>query len=74
MHKVITAKDIGAAFAAQMRDFGYPDVTDAQGLECYEAFKAGKTDDMPHGIVGQFAVKQFGELKERADEAGRVLP
>lgn len=70
---VVTRKDIAAAFAKGMRDFGYPDVTDEMGLELYEAFKAG-TSPLPHGIIGMFAERQFKELVDHAADNGRELP
>lgn len=51
--------------AKSLREFGYPDVTPAMIYECLDAWLAGKRDmELPHGIIGAFASRQFDEVEE----------
>lgn len=48
------------AIAANLREFGYPDVTGAMVREVHESMLVG--GDLPHGVVGMFAKGQLEEL------------
>lgn len=61
----ITKEYICTGIGKSLREFGYPDVTDEEMAEIYDAYKAGKRgDDLPHGIVGRFAESQLEEVQE----------
>lgn len=54
------------AVARNLVEFGYPDVTGKMIREIYDAWLAGKRwPDLPHGIVGAFAERQFEDNKEK---------
>jgi len=51
--------------AKSLREFGYPDCTAEMISECLDAWVAGKRDlDLPHGIIGAFASRQFDEVED----------
>lgn len=60
----ITRQFVCDSVARGLREFGYPDVTSEMIGECLTAFNSGKRDlEMPHGIVGAFASRQFDEVE-----------
>jgi hypothetical protein len=53
------------AVARNLREFGYSDVTAAMIRHVYDAWLSGnRYPDLPHGIIGGFAEKQFEENGE----------
>ena len=63
-HK-ITKAQVCRSFAKSMREFGYPDCDEEMASEIYDAYKDGKRDnELPHGVIGMFAERQFEELEE----------
>lgn len=52
------------AVAADLREFGYPDVTAAMISEIHEARERGD-EKLPHGIIGRFAADALDTAKER---------
>jgi hypothetical protein len=62
---VPTRSEICKPVAESLRDFGYPSVTTAQVKEILDAWISGKREsDLPHGIIGMMAGRQFDELEE----------
>jgi hypothetical protein len=53
-----------AAIGKSLREFGYPDVTTENIVDCWEAYERGDAK-MPHGVVGMFAVSQLDEIAEK---------
>lgn len=51
------------AVAKSLRDFGYPDADAQKMREVFDAWKDGK--ELPHGILGMFAERQFEEVKDQ---------
>lgn len=48
-----------------LKEFGYPNVTAEQLKEALEAWLAGKRGhDLPHGVIGYVAGRNFDELEE----------
>jgi hypothetical protein len=65
--KTMTKKTACATVAASLREFGYRDATTEMITECLDAWLTGKRDmDLPHGIIGAFASRQFDEVEEAA--------
>lgn len=61
----MTKSDACAKVAKSLREFGYPSVTTAMIVECLDAWIDGKRDlELPHGVVGAFASRQFDEVEE----------
>jgi hypothetical protein len=53
------------AVARNLREFGYPDVTAVMIRDVYDAWLSGnRYPDLPHGIIGGFAERQFEENGE----------
>jgi hypothetical protein len=51
--------------ADSLREFGYKSVTTAHIREVLDAWLEGKREsELPHGIVGMFAEKQFEECEK----------
>lgn len=60
-----TRTDIARPVAKSLREFGYPDASTEMVKECLDAWLDGKRDlDLPHGIIGAFASRQFDEAEE----------
>lgn len=56
-----------ATVAHDLREFGYPDASGAMVEEILTAWLGGKRDsELPHGIVGMFAGRQFDEIEATA--------
>lgn len=61
----ITKRKACESVAKSLRDFGYPDCTADMIETCLDAWKDGKRDmELPHGIIGAFASRQFDEVEE----------
>jgi hypothetical protein len=53
------------AVARNLREFGYSDVTAVMIRDVYDAWLMGnRYPDLPHGIIGGFAERQFEENGE----------
>lgn len=52
------------AVASSLREFGYPDVTAKMIREVFDAWEKGEKN-LPHGIVGMFAERQFDEVADQ---------
>lgn len=60
--------------AKSLRDFGYPDCTPEMIGDCLAAWLAGKRDmELPHGIIGAFASRQFDEVEDAQPGALALL-
>ena len=58
--------DAMEAVARSLREFGYTDVTAKSVREIYDAWLAGKRfPDLPHGVIGGFAERQFDEVADK---------
>lgn len=62
----IQASKVYKSIAANLREFGYPDVTADMIRETDKAIAAGA--ELPHGIVGMFAQRQLDDLREQGGE------
>jgi len=52
--------------AADLRNFGYPDVSAEMIGEIYDAYRSGlRGADLPHGIIGRFAENSLDLAAER---------
>lgn len=61
----MTKTDACAKVAKSLREFGYPDCTTSMIADCLDAWIGGKRDmDLPHGIIGAFASRQFDEVED----------
>lgn len=61
--------------ARDLRKFGYPDVTGAMVREVLDAWLAGASEtDLPHGVVGMFAARQFDDAEKVRPGALATLP
>lgn len=61
----MTREKITFALAQSMREFGYPDVTDAMAGEVLDAYV--NQDELPHGVIGMFLKSQLDELSGVTD-------
>lgn len=51
--------------AKALREFGYPDCTEAMVRAALDAFIEGKREEeLPHGVIGRFAGRQFEEVEQ----------
>lgn len=67
MARTMTKTQACQKVAKSLREFGYPDVTAEMIVECLDAWLTGKRDlELPHGIIGAFASRQFSEVEEAA--------
>jgi hypothetical protein len=65
MARTMTKHGACAKVAKSLREFGYPDCTADMIRECLDAWLTGKRDlELPHGIIGAFASRQFDEVEE----------
>lgn len=65
MARTMTKTQVCQKVAKSLREFGYPDCTAEMIRDCLDAWLAGKRDlDLPHGIIGAFASRQFDEVEE----------
>ena len=56
-----------ATVARDLREFGYSDATGPMVEEILTAWLGGKRDnELPHGIIGMFAGRQFDEIEDTA--------
>jgi hypothetical protein len=63
--RTLTKSSACAKVAKSLREFGYPDATSTMIEECLDAWLTGKRDlELPHGIIGAFASRQFDEVEE----------
>lgn len=73
--KPYTRNDAAASVARGLREFGYPDATTEKMREVLDAWLAGKRgSDLPHGVLGMFAERQFEEVDERKPGTLATLP
>lgn len=71
----ITLKRLKQSVAKSLQDFGYRSVTPAMIGEIYTAYRAGKREhDLPHGIIGMFAERQFSEAFDAGMEVDESKP
>lgn len=74
MARTMTKNQACQKVAKSLREFGYPDVTAAMIEECLDAWLTGKRDlELPHGVIGAFASRQFDEVEEAAPGALKAL-
>jgi len=67
MARPMTKTQACSKVAKSLREFGYPDCTPAMISTCLDAWLTGKRDlDLPHGIIGAFASRQFDEVEDAA--------
>lgn len=60
-----TRSDVSAPVAKSLREFGYPTVTTEIVKTTLDAWLDGKREhDLPHGVVGMMAGRQFDEVEE----------
>ena len=65
MTRTISRNQACQSVAKSLREFGYPSVTADMIDECLTAFLTGKRDlELPHGVIGAFASRQFAEIEE----------
>lgn len=70
--RTYTLSDAMEAVARSLREFGYPDVTAAMTREIFDAWEAGKRfPDLPHGVIGGFAERQFDEVADKVKSLPR---
>lgn len=61
---MMTKKHACETVAKDLREFGYPECTAKMIGECLDAWLAGKRDlELPHGIIGAFASRQFDDVE-----------
>lgn len=74
MARVMTKHQACVKIAKSLQDFGYPSTTAEMISECLDAFLAGKRDlELPHGVIGAFASRQFAEVEESRPGALALL-
>lgn len=61
--KKVNKSMLCSAMAQSMREFGYPDVTDAMAEECWDAYARGD-EKLPYGVVGMFLMSQLDDVAE----------
>lgn len=62
---LMTRTSVCTTVAKSLREFGYPDCTPAMIFDCLKAWLEGKRDlELPHGVIGAFASRQFDEAEE----------
>ena len=67
---MITKKRIANAIGVSLRDFGYPDASDAKMVEIIDAYLGGKRgNDLPHGVLGGFAERQLQDMEATAEKS-----
>lgn len=60
--------------AKSLREFGYPDANAEMISDCLDAWLTGKRDfDLPHGVIGAFASRQFDEVEDARPGGLRML-
>jgi hypothetical protein len=65
MPRELTKHSACQKVAKSLREFGYPDCTADMISECLDAWLTGKRDmELPHGIIGAFASRQFDEVDD----------
>ena len=65
MARTMTKNQACGKVAKSLREFGYPDCTTAMIADCLDAWLGGKRDlELPHGIIGAFASRQFDEVED----------
>lgn len=70
-----TRDDAAASVARSLREFGYPDATAEKLREVLDAWLDGKRGaDLPHGILGMFAERQFEEAEQSRPGTLAALP
>jgi hypothetical protein len=61
----MTKTEACSKVAKSLREFGYPGCTTEMIKTCLDAWLAGKRDlELPHGIIGAFASRQFDEVED----------
>lgn len=64
--------DAMEAVARSLREFGYPDVTALMIREIFDVWETGKRfPHLPHGVIGAFAERQFGEVADKIKKLPR---
>jgi len=64
MSRTLTKNGACQKVAKSLREFGYPDCTSDMIRDCLDAWLVGKRDlDLPHGVIGAFASRQFDEVE-----------
>lgn len=70
-----TRHDMCVPVARSLREFGYPDVTTETIAEVLDAWIDGKREhDLPHGVIGMMAGRQFDEVEEARPGVIASLP
>lgn len=65
MARTMTKTGACQKVAKSLREFGYPDCTSDMIRDCLDAWITGKRDlELPHGIIGAFASRQFDEVDD----------
>lgn len=60
-----TRSDAAATVAKSLCTFGYPDASTEKVKDILDAWIAGKREsELPHGILGRFAGRQFDEVED----------
>lgn len=66
-HTTMSKATACSKVAKSLREFGYPSVGTDDIIQVLDAWLAGKRDhDLPHGVVGMMAQRQFDEIEEAA--------
>lgn len=74
MARTMTKTQACGKVAKSLREFGYPDATTTMIAECLDAWLTGKRDlELPHGIIGAFASRQFDEVEESSPGTLKLL-
>jgi hypothetical protein len=61
----VTKREIVKSVSSGLIEFGYPDAKPPMITAILDAYLAGKRgSDLPHGVVGRFAERQFEQLEE----------
>lgn len=61
----MTKDECSSKVAKSLREFGYPSCTTEMVRAVLDAWLGGKREhDLPHGIIGMFAGRQFDEVEE----------
>lgn len=65
MARTMTKTSACQKVAKSLREFGYLGCTAEMIRECLDSWITGKRDlDLPHGIIGAFASRQFDEIED----------
>lgn len=63
--KYRTRSDVARPVAKSLREFGYPDCSTEMVKDVLDAWLSGKREhDLPHGVIGMMAGRQFEEVEE----------